>query len=312
MAEPIQERFRRLLLLVPFVLARQGAQVAEVCRRFGITRAQLMADLNLLFVCGLPGYGPGDLIDAYVDGDGVWIRMAEYFRRPLRLTPAEGLLLYAGAQALAAAGVADDALGRAIDRVRAALGPNVLDGVSVGLEEAAGLETIREALLRDRRIRIVYQARSTEQTTDRTVDPWAVFLASGRWYLAGWCHNVEDERVFRVDRMQSVTVLDDEARAPDDVDLSRYASPGFQGDGMQAVVLEVAPEAGWVVDQYPIASKEPVAQGWVRIRLNAGGTAWIERLLLSLGGRARVVEPEDLAVRVRELACMLAARYAVP
>jgi proteasome accessory factor C len=310
-AEPIQERFRRLLLLVPFVLARQGVAVAEVCRRFGITRAQLMADLNLLFVCGLPGYGPGDLIDAYVDGDGVWIRMAEYFRRPLRLTPAEGLLLYAGAQALAAAGVAEDALGRAIERVRGALGPNVLDGVSVGLEEAAGLETIREALLRDRRVRIVYQARSTEQTTERTVDPWAVFLASGRWYLAGWCHNVEDERVFRVDRMQSVTLLDEQARAPDDVDLSRYASPDFQGDNAQTVVLEVAPEAGWVVDHYPIASKEPAGEeGWVRIRLNAGGTAWIERLLLSLGGRARVVEPQDLAVRVRELACTLAARYA--
>ena len=315
MAEAIQERFRRLLLLVPYVLAHQGAPVTEVCRRFGITRAQLMADLNLLFVCGLPGYGPGDLIDAYVDGDGVWIRMAEYFHRPLRLTPGEGLLLYAGARALAAAGVADDALGRAIDRVRAALGPNVLEGVSVGLEEAAGIETIREALLRDRRIRIVYQARSTEETTERTVDPWAVFLASGRWYLAGWCHKVDDERVFRVDRMRSVTLLDEEARAPDDIDLSRYGSPDFspaEGEGVPAVVLDIAPEAGWVVDHYPIASKEQLKDGWVRIRLHAGGTAWLERLLLSLGKRARVVEPEDLGARVRELACRLAARYALP
>jgi proteasome accessory factor C len=308
-AESIQERFRRLLLLVPFVLARQGVAVPEVCRRFGITRAQLVADLDLLFVCGLPGYGPGDLIDAYVDGDGVWIRMAEYFHRPLRLTPAEGLLLFAGARALAAAGVADDALGRAIERLGEALGPHVLEGVAVGLEEAAGLETIREALLRDRRIRIVYQARSTERTTDRAVDPWAVFLASGRWYLAGWCHKVDDERVFRVDRMQSVTLLDEEAKAPADVDLSRYANLHIQGEDVRAVVLEVAPEAGWVVEHYQIASKEPVGGGWVRIRLNAGGTAWLERLLLSLGTRARVVEPEDLAVRVRELACRLAARY---
>jgi proteasome accessory factor C len=314
MAEPVQDRFRRLLLLVPFVLARQGAPVAEVCQRFGITRAQLMSDLNLLLVCGLPGYGPGDLIDAYVDGDEVSIRTAEYFHRPLRLTPTEGLLLYAGAQALAAAGVADDALGRAMDRIRAALGPNVAEGVSVGLEEAAGLETlatIREAIQRERRIRIVYQARSTEQTTERAVDPWAVFLASGRWYLAGWCHNVADERVFRVDRMQSVVVLDEEAGIPDDVDLSRFATPAFEGEGVQAVVLEVAPEARWVVDHYPIASKEQIEQGWVRIGLKAGGTAWLERLLLSLGARARVVEPEDLKVRVRELACRLAARYAV-
>lgn len=310
--ETVHERFRRLLLLVPFVLARQGVPVAEVCQRFGITRAQLMSDLNLLLVCGLPGYGPGDLIDAYVDGDEVSIRTAEYFHRPLRLTPTEGLLLYAGAQALAAAGVADDALGRAIEHVRAALGPNVLDAVSVGFEESAGLETIREAIQRGRRIRIVYQARSTEQTTDRSVDPWAVFLASGRWYLAGWCHNVADERVFRVDRMQSVEILDDPAQnrpAPDDVDLVRFGTPSFEGKNAQEVVLEVAPQARWVVDQYPIASNEEIDDGWVRIKLNAGGTAWLERLLLSLGSRARVVEPEDLKVRVRELACRLAARY---
>jgi proteasome accessory factor C len=308
-AEPVHDRFRRLLLLVPFVLARQGVPVTEVCERFGITRSQLMADLNLLLVCGLPGYGPGDLIDAFVDGDEVWIRTAEYFHRPLRLTPAEGLLLYAGAQALAAAGVADDALGRAIERVRAALGPNVLDGVSVGLEEAAGLETIREAIQRGRRIRIVYQARSTERTTERAVDPWAVFLASGRWYLAGWCHNVADERVFRVDRMQSVVILDERAQVPDDVDLTRLASPAFDGEGVQAVVLEVAPEARWVVDHYPITAKEQIGQGWVRVRLRAGGTAWLERLVLSLGARARVVEPQDLKVRVHELACRLASRY---
>ena len=309
MAEASQERFRRLLLLVPFVLARQGVAVDEVRKRFGISRAQLVADLNLLFVCGLPGYGPGDLIDAYVDGDGVWIRMAEYFHRPLRLTPAEGLLLYAGAAALAATGVADDALGRAIEHLKAALGPNVLDGVSVGLEEAAGLQTLREALLRDRRVRIVYQARSTEHTTERTVDPWTLFLASGRWYLAGWCHKVEDERVFRVDRMRSVVLLEEPAKAPEDVDLSRYANLHIQGDDVRTVVLDVAPEAGWVAEHYPIESKEALGDGWVRIRLQAGGTALLERLLLSLGTRARVVEPDELAVRVRDLACRLAGRY---
>jgi proteasome accessory factor C len=308
-AETIQERFRRLLLLVPFVMARQGVAATEVCRRFGITRAQLLSDLELLFVCGLPGYGPGDLIDAYVDGDGVWIRMAEYFHRPLRLTPAEGLLLFAGARALAATGVADDALGRAIERLGEALGPNVLEGVSVGLEEAAGLDTVREALLRDRRIHIVYQARSTEETTERDVDPWALFLASGRWYLAGWCQRVNDERVFRVDRMQSVTLLDEEATVPEDVDLSRYANLHIQGEDVRAVVLDVAPEAGWVVEHYQIASKEPLEDGWMRIRLNAGGTAWLERLLLSLGPQARVVEPQDLARRVRDLACRVAALY---
>ena len=107
MAESLEERFRRLLTMVPYMVKHPGVSVSDVRKRFGITRSQLVADLNLLFVCGLPGYGPGDLIEAFVDGSRAWIRLADYFSRPLRLTAAEGLLLYSGARALSAAGAGD-------------------------------------------------------------------------------------------------------------------------------------------------------------------------------------------------------------
>ncbi|HLH29139.1 MAG TPA: WYL domain-containing protein, partial [Acidimicrobiales bacterium] len=185
MAEPLEVRFRRLLTLVPYVVRRPGISVKEVCQQFAISRGQLVADLNLLFVCGLPGYGPGDLIEAFIDGNRVSIRLADYFSRPLRLTPAEGLLLYAGAQALAAAGVGDEALTRAVGRLEKALGPDVLSRVSVELEGAGELTTIREALLSHRRLHLVYYSHSRDATTERDVDPWALFLSSGRWYLVG-------------------------------------------------------------------------------------------------------------------------------
>src|SRR4030081_3258285 len=112
MAETLEERFRRLLTMVPYMVRHPGVSVSDVRKRFGITRSQLVADLNLLFVCGLPGYGPGDLIEAFVDGSRVWIRLADYFSRPLRLTAAEGLLLYSGARALSAARAGGRAPGR--------------------------------------------------------------------------------------------------------------------------------------------------------------------------------------------------------
>lgn len=311
MAEPLADRIRRLLLLVPHVIRHPGATVDDVCRRFEISPAQLVADLNLLFVCGLPGYGPGDLIDAYVDGNQVWIRMADYFSRPLRLTPAEGLLLYAGAQALAAAGVVDEALDRALERLREALGPEALERVSIRLDAAAEVASIRQALDRGRRLRVVYYAHSRDATTERDVDPWGLFASAGRWYLVGWCHRVEDERIFRVDRMRSVEVLDAPAEVPADVDLSKYEGLYVRGPGAVPVVLDVAPAAArWVTEYYPLEGQEPLDDGWVRVRLTAGGTAWLEKLLLRLGGQARVVEPPDLAGRVRDLACRLLARYA--
>ena len=310
MAEPLEERFRRLLVMVPYVVRNPGVSVTDVRRRFGITRSQLVADLNLLFVCGLPGYGPGDLIEAFVDGNRVWIRLADYFSRPLRLTAAEGLLLYAGARALAAAGAGDEALERAVQRLERALGPDVLSRVSVELEGAGELATIREALFLQRRLHLVYYAHSRDETTERDVDPWALFLSGGRWYLVGWCHRVSDERIFRLDRIRSVRLLDTPAEVPRDVDLSRYEALYVQGALDCAVTLDLAPQAAaWVSESYPLESREPLPDGWVRVHLSAGGTAWLEKLLVRLGSQARVVDPPELKERTRQLACRLADRY---
>jgi proteasome accessory factor C len=308
--EPIEERFRRLLLLVPFVIRRPGISVEEVCEKFGITRAQLVRDLNLLFVCGLPGYGPGDLIEAYIDGGQVWIRMADYFSRPLRLTPAEGLLLYSGAKALAAVGVADESLEKALARLEEALGRDVLGRVSVELENASDLAAVREALTRRHRLHLVYYSHSKDEVTERDVDPWALFASGGRWYLVGWCHRVQDERIFRLDRIREVRILDLPSEVPADLDLTKYESIYVQGAGAIPVTVDVAPQAAsWISEYYPLDSQETLNDGWIRIRLSAGGTAWLERLLLRLGSQARVVEPAELGQRVRDLACRLSARY---
>lgn len=58
------DRLTRLLDLVPYLLANPGAELSVTARSFGITENQLIADLQLLFVCGLPGHGPEDLIEA--------------------------------------------------------------------------------------------------------------------------------------------------------------------------------------------------------------------------------------------------------
>lgn len=310
MAEALEVRFRRLLTLVPFVIQRPGVSVREVCQRFGIPRTQLVSDLNLLLVCGLPGYGPGDLIEAFIDGNRVWIRLADYFSRPLRLTPAEGLLLYAGARALAAAGVGDEALERGVRHLERALGPDVLSRVSVQVEGAAELAMVREGLLRHRRLHLVYYTHSRDETTERDVDPWALFLSGGRWYLVGWCHKVGDERIFRLDRMRSVELLDRGAEVPPDADLSKYETLYVQGARDLAVTLDLAPEAfGWVTESYPVDAQEQLPDGWLRVQLRAGGTAWLEKLLLRLGRQVRIIDPPELAERTRQLACRMLQRY---
>ncbi len=306
----LEGRFKRLLLLVPYVLRNNGASVDEISERFAITRTELVADLNLLFMCGLPGYGPGDLIEAYIDEDQVWIRMADYFSRPMRLTPAEGLMLYAGGQALAAVSGPDPALERAMEQLSKALTPGALERVSVGLEAPEELASVKQALESRRRLHLVYQSQSKDEVTERDVDPWALLLSEGRWYLVGYCHRVHDERIFRVDRMRSVSQLEDAATIPDDFDLSQYDSVYFESDQALTVTLEIAPRANWVCDYYPLMSQKTLDDGWIRIRLKVGGTAWLERLLLRLGTEARIIEPDSLKERLKATAASMARRYA--
>lgn len=296
--------------MVPYVLKNSGVPVEDVKQRFGISKKELISDLNLLFMCGLPGYGPGDLIEAFVDSGRVWIRMADYFSRPLRLTPSEGLLLYAGAKALAAAGgEPNPSLQRATGILKDALGSRALERVAVGVDSSEELSAIRAAIEGRRRVHLVYQSHSKEEVTERDVDPWALFFSAGRWYLVGWCHRVNDERIFRLDRIRSLGILDDPAVIPDDVDLSKYEAVYVQHAGHLPVTLDLSSEAGWVLEYYPVVSQQPLQDGWTRVRLTAGGTAWLERLLLRLGAYARVVEPSWLEQKVKDLACRLAERY---
>ena len=91
----------RLLALVPYLLSRPGVQLSVVADTFGISEDRLRKDLNLLWVCGLPGHGPGDLIDVEFEGDTVTLLEPAGVTRPLRLTVDEALALIVALRALA-------------------------------------------------------------------------------------------------------------------------------------------------------------------------------------------------------------------
>jgi proteasome accessory factor C len=109
-------RLSRILAMLPWVIAHPGVRVTEVCERFGYTPAQLAEDLGIVFMCGLPGYGPGDLMVAEIDGDQVLVDTADYFSRAPRLAPAEALALLAAGMAVVGSGQASDSLASAVKK----------------------------------------------------------------------------------------------------------------------------------------------------------------------------------------------------
>ncbi|MFN2624957.1 MAG: helix-turn-helix transcriptional regulator [Mycobacteriales bacterium] len=308
-------RLGRLLALVPYLYAHPGVHTSEVAQVFGVTEKQLEADLELLFVCGVPGYGPGDLIDvAWVD-DRITVANAEAIARPLRLSADEALALVVAARTLAAVpGLAErGALDRAVAKLESATADvkPLADRVAVSIEpEGETLARVRGALAAKRRLHLRYYSASRDDVTERDVDPMRLVSAEGRWYLEAYCRRVEDVRLFRLDRMAAVAVLDVTAEVPDSAAPRDLAEGVFQPQPEHRLVaLEVDATARWVADYYRCETVKELPKGARRITLRTGDTAWLRRLALRLGRHVTVVDPPDIADDVRALAREALAAY---
>jgi proteasome accessory factor C len=306
------------LLLLPYAIHHPGVSVDELSRKFGVRKRDLIDDLNLLFMCGLPGYGPGDLIDVTLDGDRVYVRMADYFSAPLRLTSAEALALYAGGDALLdLPGMEEaDALRRALGKLGRALGvaPGSTEskGVDVKLEGGPDehLDALRRALNERKRVAMEYFSAHRGELSEREVDPWGLVGALGHWYIVGFDHSVDDERMFRVDRIKSITVTDEDAEVPDDFDPARYRSAFLDKGEGQTISFEISPAAArWFEDYYPVRSSTELEDGWKRVELTSSGARWAAVLLLQLGADARGIEPDGAVAAARDLAGQIIAQY---
>ncbi|MGI8983199.1 MAG: helix-turn-helix transcriptional regulator [Acidimicrobiales bacterium] len=302
------DRLQRLLAIIPWVASRDGPRVEEVSARFGCTEAELVGDLELLFLCGLHPYTPDMLIDVDIADGRVWIRYAEYFSRPLRLTPTEGLALLASGRTVLATSGGDDGgpLARGLDKLASAMGVDAGEAVEIELGPVAEdvLGTLRAAVAARRQVEIDYYSFGRDERARRVVDPYAVFSAGGQWYVTGWCHRVDDERVFRVDRIASATALDNSFDPPGSPpELATYRP----GAGDRRVTLDLEPSARWVAEQYPVEKVEEAGGGRLRVTLVASQSAWLERLLLRLGRRAIVVGGDGGATAAA--ARRLLARY---
>jgi len=301
----IAERLPRLLALVPYLLARPGVLIEEVAADFDVSVRQLRRDLELLWMCGLPGYGPGDLIDLSFEGDTVTVTFDAGMRRPLRLSGAEATALVVALRALAETpGVVDaGAVRRALAKIEAAAGR--ADGVVVGLatREEAALAAVRDALDHRRALRIRYYTASRDTVGERTVDPMRLLLVEGRSYLEAWCRCAEGVRLFRLDRIEHVATLDEPAMPPPHARPTDVSAGLFRAQpDQQVAVLALAPDARWVAEYYPVEELTEGEGGAATVRMRYADTGWMVRLVLGLGADVMVREPAELAAAVTQRA----------
>ena len=300
-------RLSRILAMLPWVIAHPGVRVTEVCERFGYTPAQLAEDLGIVFMCGLPGYGPGDLMVAEIDGDQVLVDTADYFSRAPRLAPAEALALLAAGMAVVGSGQASDSLASAVKKLTKVLLPEASGIIDVDLAgEPRLVALLREAATTGGVVELTYTSLSRDQTTTRQVEPWSVFSSLGNWYLSAHCRLAGAERIFRVDRIREARVTGDKFAPPETVPPPEVRYTPSVEDVRCTIALDRA--ARWVLDYYPVAVLSEESEQ-TTIEFSAADPLVAARLLLRLGPHGRLLEGPEVAGALAEQRRRILALY---
>jgi proteasome accessory factor BC len=302
--EPATARLSRLLAMVPWLVHRQGIDLAAAARGLGVGEDQLRSDLDLLFMCGY-GSMPDELIDVESEGGHIFIRNAETIARPLRLKWDEAVTLVVGLRALAAVpGLHEgDAVVRALAKLEHAAGDlaATADRVTARMDDGVDpdlLSTLRSALARTRRVHLVYEGGARDARTERDVDLMRIVSADGRWYAEGWCHRAQDTRLFRLDRIREATPLDVDGTPPPEASTRDLSAGTYHpaADAPTATIL-LDSAARWVSDYYPMEEQESIdlASGPADVvTLRVSRPDWLIRLVVRLGGHATILAPAHL------------------
>ena len=314
--ETATDRLARLLTMVPWLVNRQGIDLEQAAKGLGVSIAQLESDLGLLFLCGY-GQMPDELIDAQWEGGRVFVSNADTIARPLRLGRDEALTLMVGLRALGAVpGLGErDAIERAMAKLEQATGASAsaAERVDVSIDEGVDADLLADArrgVEKHRRLHLRYLVPSRDEATERDVDPMRVANLDGRWYLEGWCHRAQDTRLFRLDRIERLEVLDTDGTPPAEARLRDLDAGTFlPHEDDTLVTLRLLPGATWVSDYYPVESVEDAPDGSQVVTLRTADTLWLRRLVWRLGGRGIVLAPPELAEEVRSGAQAALAAY---
>jgi proteasome accessory factor C len=286
----VHERLRRLLFVVPYVARHRGVTVEALSRQLGISREELLRDLELLTMVGRPPFQPDDFIDLHVENDQVWVDLDQRFSKPPRLTGAEAAALAAAAELLRPA--AETALASALAKLEKVLPAQAKrlyrdlgSAVNARSLATAELGILTRAVEERRELGFDYAAQGSTAAERRQVEPVEVFNHRGQWYLHAWDLGRGQARLFRLDRMTHITPIN-RTFTPRTMAPARVPDPAERGEVRVRFAASAAP---YLRERFGGEARE-LSDGGVEVKVT-GEERWLVQWILSFGGEAEVLEP---------------------
>lgn len=316
-APQARDKLAFLLSLVPYLLDRSHATVAEAAKHFGVPENQVRQAVRLIAVSGVPGessqYQHNDLFDidwtAFEDNDEIIITHLVAIDDSPRFSAREAAALIAGLQYLSTVPEqADrDVVGSLMTKLtRGASQPPIEVAVESGATDGT-LALIRQAVSDERQLEFSY-LNSRGEREDRRVDPLRIESLDENWYVRAWCHLRTGIRTFRLDRMSRVRVTDVPiTHRAADITLPETLFEASEND--VSVTVDLAKDAESLVEEYVVSSQAGDQPGRTRAVLRMAHLASLGRLIVGLPGHARVIDPPEARDAVANWASRALSRY---
>ncbi|WP_292835945.1 WYL domain-containing protein [Microbacterium sp.] len=291
------DRAALILQLVPYLIGKGEVSLAEAADAFDVTPDEMRGMVEKLTVIGLPGESgfwqmANDLFDIDWDlldeRDLIVITNAVGLERSPRLTAREAAALLAGLQLAASLpGVGDSGIVRGL---LSKLARGASSAPAELIVAPDGVDDVREAVAAALRARVAlsftYKAPDSPATT-RTVDPVKVHIASGQWYLQGWCHLRSAMRTFHLDRVSDVRLTQIA------VTHAEEAVPDLFEPGDSDVVADIRyrTSAAPLLADYVAVDTVRVDSDFETARVRVGDARSLKRVATRLGGELEIIAP---------------------
>jgi predicted DNA-binding transcriptional regulator YafY len=309
----------RLLSMIFLFQSRRQWTVSELSDELDVSDRTVHRYIGMLEEMGIPLYserGPY----------GGFSLLRTYKLPPLIFTPQEATVLYMGAR------LVEDIWGKpfqdAVTGVTAKLDNVLPDDMRQEVQRAQRnlvvmmgtardyspyqdlMTTLRDCMAKGQRVKLFYHSFSRVET-ERKVDPYALSLRWGNWYLIGYCHMRKELRTFRVDRINQLQAIKEGFDFPKNFDAKAYLEESMRWEYQYQVVVwmapEVAPEMRERASDWMRVSDNP--DGSVTVRFEVENFNWATGWVLSWGRLAKALEPPELIARIRESAQALLQQY---
>lgn len=293
------ERTARLLDLVPYISSHQGISVKELASVFEVSQPQMINDLTTLWMCGLPGYTPLELMDLDFDSGFVTISNAPTLSKPRTISFDEGVALVLGLDLLRSSISAErvdllDSIEALSNRLTLLI--NLPSALSATATVNLSISTsISDAIKKRTGLKIQYHSTYRDEVTVRAILPFEIIANDGYSYLSAYCFTAKDFRQFRIDRIQSAepTAVENQ-----EIESKRYDS------AIKSTIKVLTPS-------------RDVAERFNQSQLSAGteftydsfSQQWMERSIMASGSGAELISPQEIRRSIAEMAQSMLDRY---